>query len=147
MYVFLDFDGVLRRKSSAPFRLEDDLRERFELAVRPLDDAKIVISSTWRLVLSLSKIRRMFSPDVASLIVGCTPDITDDTIYQRYDEVMAYLSENDARRACWVAIDDDRENFPGHAPVIITDANMGFSAESAQEMWKYYAQWLDNSRT
>ncbi len=56
MYIFLDFDGVLRRLSSDPGKFEEDLLSNFENMIRKHEHLKIVITSTWRLVYSLSEI-------------------------------------------------------------------------------------------
>ena len=108
---------------------------------------QIVISSTWRLALSLRELQRMFSPDVASMIVGCTPEVTVGTIHQRYDEVMEYMRANVATRERWVAIDDERENYPADAPLVVTDPNIGFTNDSAMRIWKHYAESIENART
>ncbi len=65
MYIFLDFDGVLRRLTSEPARFEPELLANFESVVRPFIEVEIVISSAWRLEMSLDELRRLFSPDMA----------------------------------------------------------------------------------
>ena len=140
MYVFLDFDGVLRRVTSDPSRFEIDCLESLESAIRPLPEIKIVISSTWRLAMSLRELRRLFSADVAERIVGVTPDFTAHSTHARYNEVRAYLKDQNAEGENWVAIDDDPEHFPEDAPVIVTNPQQGFNSECAIRLWEYVAK-------
>ena len=140
MLIFLDFDGVLRRLTSNPSRFENDCLENFESAIRPLPNVKIVISSTWRLAMSLTKLRRLFSTDVAERIVGVTPDFSAHSTHARYKEIQAYLKDQNTEKENWVAIDDDPEHYPKTAPVLLTDPNTGFDAECATRLWEYVAK-------
>ena len=135
MYIFLDFDGVLRRISSDPGKFEEDLLGNFENAIRPYNNIKIVISSTWKLVYSLKKIRQLFSDDIQPLIVGMTPDtIGRIEPYERHREVLAYLKHEGDEDAEWVAIDDDPEHYPKKCTVILTESNIGFNHSSGLEL-------------
>ena len=62
MFIFLDFDGVLRRKQSPLYKLEEDCLRTFENAVRLLPNAQIVITSSWR----IPGMPRSFAADFAS---------------------------------------------------------------------------------
>jgi HAD domain in Swiss Army Knife RNA repair proteins len=46
--IFLDFDGVLRRKDAPLYKLERPLVARFEETLRAIPDASVVITSSWR---------------------------------------------------------------------------------------------------
>ena len=138
--VFLDIDGVLRRKDAPLYELEADLLGRFEHVVRSIPDLQIVISSTWREAFSLAEIREHFALSVAPLIVGVTPTVAVRDEYDRHREVLAYLKKNhlgeDAR---WGAIDDDPANYRPGAPVILVDSNAGFDESAAAELLKRLA--------
>ena len=138
--LFLDFDGVLRRLSSDPSQFDADCLENFESALRPLPFVEVVISSTWRLALSLTELRRFFSTDVAERIGGVTPELFEQSRHARYGEIQAYLKDHDVGNDCWVAIDDDPTHYPKNAPVLFTDPNTGFDAECATRLWDYVAK-------
>ncbi|MDJ0806375.1 MAG: HAD domain-containing protein [Gammaproteobacteria bacterium] len=110
MYIFLDFDGVLRRLTATPACFEAELLENFESVLRPVSEAELVISSTWRLEMSLSELRRLFSPDISERIVGVTPETLALTPHSRYYEVRIYLKSAKSQETPWLAIDDDPAN-------------------------------------
>lgn len=132
--IFLDFDGVLRRDTSVPSCFEPDCLEQFESAVRHCPISKIVISSTWRLAIPLMELRGKFSPDIATRIIGKTPEILEDETYERHAEIMAYLEEKKLTAMPWVAIDDNADLFPKGSPVIITNPKNGFDANCADRL-------------
>jgi len=129
--LFLDIDGVLRRRGAPLYRLEAPLRDAFEALVRDLPEVQTVISSTWREGFSLAEIREHFSPDVAERIVGTTPIASVREGHSRHREVLAYLKRRGLERETWVAIEDDPEHFPASAPVVLVDPDMGFDAGTA----------------
>ena len=132
--IFLDFDGVLRRKGSPLYQLETDLVNNLEEILRSAPDVKIVITSSWRQAYGLNEMRRLFSEDIAARIEGVTPSSLDMQGFYRYREVLAYLKRFHAPEAPWVAIDDDPEHYPSHAPVLIVDPSRGLDAEIAAEL-------------
>jgi hypothetical protein len=134
--IFLDFDGVLRRISSDPSVFEPSLLTTFEAALKPFNNISIVITSTWRLVIPLSEIKGLFSKSTADYIIGVTPELHNDTSYPRYEEILSYLKINKLEKQNWVAIDDDRDNFPTNSPVIYTDPNIGFSEHEVVKLWE-----------
>ena len=138
--LFLDFDGVLRRLSSDPSKFDSDCLENFESALRPLPYVKVVISSTWRLAMSLKELAQFFSDDVAARIVGVTPEIYGQATNARYEEILMYLKRHNIETNPWVAIDDDPSHFPQSAPVLITDPNKGFDADCVTRLWEYVAK-------
>jgi len=137
MYVFLDFDGVLRRLTSEPSRFESDCLKNFGAAIRPLPNVKIVISSTWRLAMSLKELRRLFSTEIAEKIVGVTPTLSEYTTHERYKEIQTYLKKRNIEDESWIAIDDDPEHYPKDAPVLFTDSNKGFDVRCTTQLWEY----------
>jgi hypothetical protein len=132
--LFLDLDGVLRRKSAPLYELESDLVARFERAVRAIPDLRIVISSSWREAFSLDEIREHFAIGVAQRIVGVTPSVAMRDEFDRHREVLAWLKRHAGQDVRWLAIDDDPENFPPGAPVLLVDSEIGFDDAAAAEM-------------
>jgi hypothetical protein len=130
--IFLDFDGVLRRKDAPRYRLEKPLLAAFEAALRRLPDAEIVITSSWRDVEGLPELRGLFSPDVAERIVGVLPigQFRDD--FPRYGEVLAYLKGRGEEWQPWIAVDDDPMSYPAGVPLLLVDPARGFGAEEAE---------------
>lgn len=131
VYVFLDFDGVLRRLSSKPFRFDADCKERFESVLREYPHARVVIASIWRLGLSLEALRKMFSPDIAPRIVGVTPEAPGLVKHYRLREVLGYLKRHGAADASWIIVDDNRAQYPEGVKVIPTEPQKGFDARAA----------------
>lgn len=135
MFVFLDFDGVLRRLTSVPSVFDSDCLEQFEGALRQCDEVQIVISSSWRLAMGLADLRRRFSPEIAARIVGITPQFLDYEAHVRYREICAYLKHEG--QDPWVAIDDDAEQYPPSAPMLLVDPDKGFDAECSLRLVEY----------
>ena len=132
--LFLDLDGVLRRKNAPLYELEADLLARFERAVRAIPDLRIVISSSWREAFSLDEIREHFAIGVAERILGVTPSVAMRDDFDRHREVLAYLKRYAGEDVRWLAIDDDPYNYPPGAPVILVDPGVGFDDAAAAEM-------------
>jgi len=138
--LFLDFDGVLRRESSPKSRLDDDCVRNLERAVLSHPDARVVITSTWRLAQSIQALRRLFPAELAVRIVGVTPDLPEAEEYPRHAEVRAYLARRGARSTRWIAIDDDAGQYRPSAPLILVNAATGFDETCAQRLRDWLAQ-------
>lgn len=134
MLIFLDFDGVLRRKQSPLYRLDADCLNAFEQAVRKLPDAEIVITSSWREAFSLERMRGLFSPDIAARIVGVTPIDRRREDHYRYREVLAYMKRNGKSGVPWVALDDESSHYPPFANLILIDGQRGFDSHAAERL-------------
>ena len=131
MWVFIDFDGVLRRLSSAPTAFDADCLNHFEATVRKHDSVRIAISSSWRVVEPLGTLRGYFSDDVGARILGVTPQAFDDKPHRRYREIREYLRLRNEFETPWVAVDDYADHFPESAPLVLVDGNCGFDARCA----------------
>ena len=134
VYVFLDFDGVMRRLSSKPFKFDADCRERFENVLREHPHARVVIASIWRLGLSLESLRKLFSPDIAPRIVGVTPEAPGLVKHYRLREILGYLRRHGAADSPWVIIDDNRAQYPDGVKVIPTEPQRGFDDQAAEAL-------------
>jgi hypothetical protein len=131
--IFLDIDGVLRRIGSPLDVLDADCLGRFEAVVRVHPAARIVISSSWRLVYGLDAIRSRFAPDVGARIIGQAPWLEDRRQASRADEVLAYLASLNEMPAC-VALDDQLEVYADRGladGVIPLDGATGFDGVAA----------------
>lgn len=135
MIVFLDFDGVLRRDFSPPGCFENCCLEPFCEALRALSQARIVISSGWRLAASLEDLRRHFPADIAERIEGLTPVVDPGLPHARYHEVRLYLHKAAGPNEPWIAVEDDPNHFPPGMPnVILLDPARGFDDEAKREL-------------
>lgn len=139
MIIFLDIDGVLRRKGSPPDKFELCCLNVFEKALSELGDFSIVISSTWRIAYSLEQIRNGFCEEIRPFIVDSTPVLTGCDAFERYEEICNWRTKNRQTSAPWVAIDDDDTLYPKHAPLIKVDGTKGFNESCANQLLKMYA--------
>jgi len=132
MFVFLDLDGVLRRNSAPPAKLEAPCLDCFCRALSSLPEARIVISSGWRTFVTLDEIRSHFPPDIAERIVAVTPVLESGESYARHREIQAFLRDHAAHGDRWVALDDDPANFPSGSPnVLLIDGETAFDDAAA----------------
>lgn len=132
----MDIDGVLRRTTSNPSQFDKDCLDNFESALRTCHISKVVISSTWRHAMSLKELKSRFTPDVATRIIGVTPQCLEEKTFERYAEIMKFLEEKNIRAMPWVAIDDDPSYFPTGSPVLFTDPKKGFDSVCAIQLAK-----------
>ena len=139
MKIFLDFDGVLRRESSPNSRLDVDCVCNFESAVLSHPDARVVITSSWRLVQPLDALRLLFPKELRARVEGATPDFPEVEGHPRHAEIQAYLAVHAARGTRWIAIDDDAEQYQRDAPLILVNAATGFDETCAQRLRSWLA--------
>ncbi|MBS0553206.1 MAG: hypothetical protein JSS47_11865, partial [Proteobacteria bacterium] len=71
-YIFMDFDGVTH-----PWGEVEDFRSLplIEAVVREFDEERIVISSDWRMLFSLEKLKARFAEDIRPRIAGASPHL------------------------------------------------------------------------
>lgn len=124
--VFLDFDGVLSKGLTADFRhlplFEGWLRQRPEVCV--------VVSSAWRLEMSLDSIRSLFSPDIAPRIIGVTPEDHEARL-KRQAEVLRWRTDA-GHTGLFIAIDDNAHDFEVAWPHVIETSRHGLTQESLE---------------
>lgn len=147
--LFLDFDGVLRPHQAPAGRFCPHCLERFENLLREFERLEVVIASDWRILRPLDMLRRMFSDDVQSRIVGATPWLGHFDDGCRYDEIIAYLEERfpaPQTKPPWLAIDDTPSLYPASVhddPVLLTDPVRALDAAMSQRVRRYLLQLLD----
>ena len=137
MLLFLDFDGVLRRKQAPLYRLEASLVERLAAVLREYPEVGIVVTSSWTDAYSLDHIKGLFPSDLALRILGKTPRVRGDVEHARYREVLAYLRRS-GMATPWVALDDDPLHYPENAPVVLLDPETGLDAEGVLALKRHF---------
>ncbi|QID18848.1 hypothetical protein G3580_15195 [Nitrogeniibacter mangrovi] len=134
-YVFLDFDGVTH-----PWRDVEDFRSLplIEQVAREFDELRFVITSDWRTLYSLPRLRTRFAEDVRERVIGTTPLILPRAgggLYGlREHEARSWLAKHARQSQRWFAIDDAPGNWPTRARLILTDFKQGFMDEDAARM-------------
>jgi hypothetical protein len=121
MILFLDFDGVLH-PASAPIGADTDFccLPLLEDWLRQHRQVNIVISSSWREIMTLEKIRLLFNKDIRHRVVDVCPNLTRDKEFEfvRHAEILAWL-ENSHYRGPWLALDDSVHLFPPNCKELI----------------------------
>lgn len=133
-FIFLDFDGVTH-----PWGEVEDFRSLplIEAVVRKHPEARVVISSDWRMLFSLSRLVARFSEDIRPRIAGTTPHMIPKTGSElhglREREAMLWLGQHDPdpSTATWCAIDDAPGNWMTRSRLVLTDFKRGFTEEDA----------------
>lgn len=161
MHVFLDIDGVFRSNDSPPYDFEAHCVSAFEAVLEDFPEVHLVISSAWRLVMSMSEIAARFPSGLRLRIVGRTPMLDCRTTYIRYQEILNYLNVHCRRKRlsrtmaarvmrAWVAIDDDPRLYPEAAlgeHLLLTDGSVGFDDRCANELRMTLDKFLKDVRT
>lgn len=133
-YIFMDFDGVTH-----PWGEVEDFRclPLIESVIREFEEAKIVISSDWRMLFSLQKLVGRFSDDIRPRVAGVTPHMLPKQGAElhglRERESMLWLAQHEAdmATAAWCAIDDAPGNWLSRSRLVLTDFKRGFTEEDA----------------
>ncbi len=160
MWLFLDIDGVLLPEKGYPTvadpdavleayahpRLNSDCLQQLARVLDRYPQLKIAISSSWREMFPFEHIRSLFPPTIQSKIVGATPFLPPQRIYEtryvRYEEILEFLRQQQAEQEPWVAVDDLPSHFPSDAPLIATDSYIGLDAIAADHLIDYVAAQL-----
>jgi hypothetical protein len=132
--IFLDFDGVLQinRSRSKPYQPGSPTFDRESVSnlnrLIELTDAKIVVSSSWRLDSDLPLQRLLEFEGVKGEVVGQTPYLGLG-YHGRGAEIYAFLREDNLPIEHFVILDDDIEHdiadyFPNS--LVRTDMASGF---------------------
>lgn len=149
--LFLDFDGVLHPHDAGDVRDVDGMMEfvsvrddaplfcRLPLlldALRDHQDVRIVISSSWRRLYERHELRA-FLGELADRYLAEIPHLNG---HNRHDEILLFLQQHRLRAVHWLALDDDRGNFPADCPnVLWTNPNTGLDADSVTELREWLA--------
>lgn len=133
-YIFMDFDGVTH-----PWGEVEDFRclPLIEEVVRDYEEARIVITSDWRMLFSLPKLIGRFAEDIRPRVGGVTPHVIPKNGSElhglREREAMLWLTQHapDLATASWCAVDDAPGNWLTRSRLVLTDFKRGFGGEDA----------------
>lgn len=135
-YVFMDFDGVTH-----PWGEVEDFRSlpMIEDVLREFEEARIVISSDWRMLFSFRRLVNRFSSDMQPRVVGTSPQILPKKGPElhglREREAMTWLEQNTpGAEVQWCAIDDAPGNWLTRSRLVLTDFKRGFTDEDAEAL-------------
>jgi hypothetical protein len=136
-YIFMDFDGVTH-----PWGEMEDFRclPLIESVVREFEEVRIVISSDWRMLFSLQKLKLRFSEDIRERIAGVTPHMLPKHGAElhglREREAMLWLAQHNADKDAvpWCALDDAPGNWLTRSRLVLTDFKRGFIEEDAERL-------------
>ena len=153
-YLFLDIDGVLNTGRYSNYLVENGLCETdadgnlFDPeAVKNLQtiieetDAKIIITSTWRLDGDMQALWR--NRNLAGEVIGVTPTIEKEraigkiTIWygQRGMEIEAWLQDNATFPFKYAILDDEDDYLPHQSEhLILTDPMTGITEDVAEKV-------------
>lgn len=96
-------------------------------------DAKIVISSTWRLDFPLPELREKLGEKLGARVIGVTPEINEPFLHSpRQAEVELYLAQDEVEQWPWLAIDDTRAFYKADTAVVFTNSQTGFQTSNVQ---------------
>lgn len=149
-YIFMDFDGVTH-----PWGEVEDFRSLplIEAVVREFEEARIVISSDWRMLFSLQKLKARFAEDIQPRIAGATPHLLPKQGAElhglREREAMLWLAqhEQDVAASAWCALDDAPGNWMSRSRLVLTDFKRGFTEEDAHALRRMLLAFRDGDLT
>jgi hypothetical protein len=119
MILFLDFDGVTH---PALGQTNFNLLPLLESWLREHPDVNVVISSSWREVMDLEVLQHIFSEDLHQRIIDKCPMITNDHVFCRYEEILAWITHANYE-GLWLALDDAAHEFPKNFNLLIVCQN------------------------
>lgn len=153
--LMLDFDGVahpffpcapnVHDFLSDPPDLHPDVFCRVPLiedAIRQVEEegitVRIHLTTSWRKVMSLGKLRTYIGDVLANRTVGATPVLDDNN---RAMEVGQYLNEQGRLFDPWICVDDNADLFADFLPIpdsetrlLFIDASTGFTTKDAKRL-------------
>jgi hypothetical protein len=130
--LFLDFDGVVHPLVSAETFVPHCVACVNDVA--DALDARIVLSTAWRGP-DWHRYNTLFNDRV----IGHTPELFDLSVrHIRYQEIRAFLREQEWESIPWLALDDMPEMFPPGAPVYAVDGEVGLTREDAGRVLAWF---------
>lgn len=134
--LFLDVDGVLNRTGFSPQAtvgmrswIEPELAARLVATLETID-AKIVLSTSWRIDSSLAELRAELhaSGIDGSRLLDMTPDLPDD---ERWPEIAAWMKQHAVAPEDVVILEDFYEMGPLAARAVMIDPDTGLDEAAA----------------
>lgn len=143
MYIFLDVDGVLNKKSdwTRPFVLNPECVKNFVELINQISNAKIVLSSTWRNGIARDGSRAAHVEDLMNALSSAGINTIDRTANapdgSRSKEIDYYLRRHE--RDSYIILDDDSSLFDEGAKtrnLYIINNECGFQKNDIMEIMK-----------
>lgn len=141
--VFLDFDGVLRRRQAPRERLEPALVMNLHTFMYRFPSLRGVFTTGWRLRLGLDALRQHFAPALHARFIGVTPALPGSSTNLCYREILAWRSAA-GHTGPWLAIDDELSDFPEQCTrLCLCDPRRGFDEAAAARCTAAMVSMLD----
>ena len=141
MYIFLDVDGVLNKKSDwkTPYCLNMENIDNFKTFLKTLKNPKIVLTSSWRkgFVRQYNyctvQIQNLLDKLAPYEIYGRTKELEEG----RLAEIKDYLDNHE--KDSYLILDDDITEYPNKNVngLLIVDNLSGFSKKDIKSVKKY----------
>ena len=125
--IFLDCDGVINAGDSDP--IDDELMDNLQMII-VATDARIILSSTWRLYENFRREITRACEERGMEIVGATPEIEGG---ERHEEITKWIEDEDPRDLTYAVIDDDI-GAKGEHPFFETSMSHGLTPEIADKV-------------
>ena len=132
-YVFVDIDGVLRKKSDPKNQLNKVLADTL-LSFVKAENLSLVVASSWRIGYSRKELMNFFPEKLRASIVYITPEHPDPNVdFVRERECMAWLRANAETPCYYVALDDDSSLYKSF-PLALVDPDEGIDVKSLDQI-------------
>ncbi len=143
VYLFLDIDGVLNRRSDwdKKFYMNPECLQAFDELINKLHkkyDLRIILSSTWRFAMSNDESDSVLLP-LNTVLHKYNLGIYGSTVKSnktRQEEIEYYIRRNGVNK--YVILDDDASLFPDRSRINIylTDYKTGLSSREVRAVIK-----------
>lgn len=143
MYIFLDVDGVLNKRSdwTKPFTLNDECVRNFNELVGQINNAKIVLSSSWRSGISRNGEMAKHVEELMDKLKAVGIDTIDKTAVSpdgsRTKEIDYYLRRHEIDS--YIILDDDVSLFEDGKRtrnLYLTDETTGLTGKDVSKILK-----------
>lgn len=143
MYIFLDVDGVLNKRSdwTRPFSLNAECVRNFNELVSRIPNVKIVLSSTWRNGIARDGSRVAHVEDLMNALCSAGINTIDRTANapdgSRSKEIDYYLRRHE--RDSYIILDDDPKLFDNGTKtenLYVINSEYGFRKRDIAEIIK-----------
>ena len=137
MILFLDFDGVLHpvpNNNSTDF----SALPLFEAWLRSHEDVRVVISSSWREIMSLDVLKAIFVTDLQHRIIDKCPTVEFIGVEElwRHKEIMEWIRINEYTGR-WLVLDDMVSAFPKSLyQLVACQTKIGIDSKVLEELTK-----------
>ena len=128
--IFLGFGGVLNSVRSClafiTFNTFDPVSVRLVNRLCDVADARIVVSSSWRIGHTTASLQERMIECGAELIADSVIDMTPRLAKTRGHEIAAWMNQHQHEVQRWLILDDDSDMLAGQ-PLVQTSGQEGFT--------------------